>query len=184
MNNLKFIIMPLLFLCVSCSEDTIIAKAPMYALPQTAANEMVEESMYLNLEVVNNAINVTLEIDSVDLESSYNVLQVMCDEVTVMYQDSVQIGYIELASHSNKRGQCTVLLYGRVYCPTYPIYEGLIYIPISGSLQPGQNYLKLDLHDGCPWYYKYNDNYCKLLQSIKFDVSVNDWEDSETIINM
>lgn len=183
MNNLKLIIMSLLFLCVSCSEIIIIDENPLYISQQTSANED-RGYIFLEIEIGNNAVDVTLNIDSVEFDSPYGVLQVMCDEVTVMYQDSVQIDHIELSTNNRKQGPCTVLLYGRVYYRMHTIYEGLIYIPISGSLQPGQNYLELNLYDGCPWYYQQNGCFYKLLQSIQFDISVNEHKESENIINM
>lgn len=183
MNNLNFIIMPLLFLCVSCSEIIIIDENPLYISQQTSANED-RGCIYLEIEIGNNAVDITLDIDSIEFDSPYGVLNIPCEKMTVKYQDAVKITDIEWEFNRYKQGPCAVLLHGRVYYHVHTFYEGLIYIPISGSLQPGQNYLKLNLYDGCPWYYQQHGHYYKLLQSIHFDVSVDEWKESETIINM
>lgn len=183
MNNLKLIIMSLLFLCVSCSEIIIIDENPLYISQQTSANGN-RGYIYLEIEIGNNAVDVTLNIDSVEFDSPYGVLSIPCEKMTVKYQDVVKITDIEWGFNKYKQGSCAVLLHGRVYYQVHTIYRGLIYIPISGSLQPGQNYLKLNLYDGCPWYYQQNGHYYKLLQSIQFDASVDEWKESETIINM
>ena len=66
-----------------------------------------------------------------------------------------------------------VVLQGKLYTPTYTIYNGNIRIPIRQGIQDTINNIYVELYDGCPWY---SDSGYKVLQSIQFgDPSVEDW---------
>jgi hypothetical protein len=64
------------------------------------------------------------------------------------------------------------------------IYDGVIYVPVKGTIKPGLNVLNLSLYDGGPWFYYIGENFVKLLQSIQFDVTVDEWGDYEEIKNV
>jgi hypothetical protein len=66
-----------------------------------------------------------------------------------------------------------VVINGEFICGKYPLYDGLMFIPIYGNINKEINTINLELYPNCPWFDK-NGN--KILVPITFDVTVEDWE--------
>lgn len=183
MYRFNFIIILFTLFLVSCNKEILIDEcAPKLSRSATLEEEMI--SSYLTLNISNDADNVTLEIDSFDFE---NIEVISCptfSSLCLLYQDELTVTDIELIPQHLKQDSSHILIYGRVYCPTYTIYDGVIYVPVQGAIKPGLNVLKLSLYDGCPWFYYNGNNLVKLLRSIQFDVGVNEWGDYEEVKNV
>lgn len=112
-----------------------------------------DETPKLKFNIINKAENVILYVE----------------EHIVEYNDTILLNDVKLNEKKD-----TLILNGKIETKTYSIYEGLMYIPLN------QYYTNnIILFDGCPWYSK--DGY-KLLQSIQFDATVNDWQDENVDI--
>lgn len=180
MNNLKIIIILSTLFYFSCNQEYVVDR-PTYILPQTnyAYNQDTENDgqiCCLTVNIVNDAQNVILEIDDIEFQNIEIFDYPDISHYSIEYQSDISVGEFKLLPQHLKRGMSYIILTGRVYCPTYTIYEGLIYIPISGEIKTGNNTLVLKLYDNCPWYYVYNNKLVKLLQSIQFDIDVEEWE--------
>lgn len=74
-----------------------------------------------------------------------------------------------------------VKIYGKMYTyiaggTLFPLYEGPMYFTFNGSI--AENYtteVKFDIYDNCPLYCEAGGKMTKVLQSISFDVNVEDW---------
>lgn len=82
-----------------------------------------------------------------------------------------------------------VKVYGGMYSymgdgNKYPLYEGVMYLMFSGFFKRDRvGTVDAKIYDGCPLYYiDENGNVEKVLQSIKFDVSVNGWNEIDVNI--
>ena len=184
MYRFNFIIILFTLFFFSCNKEILIDECVPESSSRSATHEEEMISSYLTLNISNDANNVTLEIDSFDFENieviSYPTFSSSC----LSYQDELTVTDIELIPQYLKQDSSYILIYGRVYCPTYTIYDGVIYVPLKGTIKPGLNVLKLSLYDGGPWFYYYGENLVKLLQSIQFDVTVDEWGDYEEIENV
>ena len=65
-----------------------------------------------------------------------------------------------------------VVINGELINGEYELYDGLMFIPISGYITKKENTLNLILYPNCKWYDK---NGKKILVPITFDVTVDNW---------
>lgn len=184
MYRFNFIIILFTLFLFSCNKEALIDECVPESSRYATTYEEEIISSYLTLNISNDANNVTLEIDSFDFENieviSYPTFSPSC----LLYQDELTVTDIELIPQRLKQDSSHILIYGRVYCPNYVIYDGVIYVPVKGTIKPGVNVLNLSLYDGGPWFYYNGDNLVKLLRSIQFDVTVEEWGDYEEIKNV
>jgi hypothetical protein len=138
---------------ISCNkEDVILEPTPMSV---TLAPQIHK----VNIIVDNQAKGVIFESDSIVLH----------------YQDREICKSFDTEEYYLK----DVVLQGKLYTPTYTIYNGNIRIPIRQGIQDTINNIDVVLYDGCPWY---SPNGNKVLQSIQFDnPSVEDWEEDNEV---
>lgn len=145
----------LLLLCalMSCNIETVVNEhTPM-------KQSMQDKTRRVNIIVDNQAEGVIFESDSIVLH----------------YLDKGICKSFDTEEYYIK----DVVLQGKLYTPTYTIYNGNIRIPIRQGIQDTINNIDVVLYDGCPWYSR-NGN--KVLQSIQFDnPSVEDWEEDNEI---
>lgn len=183
MCRFNFIIILFTLFLFSCDKEILIDECALESsMFATHEKEMI--SSYLTLIISNDANNLILEIDSLEFDNieviSYPTFSSLC----LSYEDELTVTDIELMPQHLKQDSSHILIYGRVYCPTYMIYDGVIYVPVKGTIKPGLNVLELSLYDGGPWFYYNGENLVKLLQSIQFDVTVDEWGDYEEIKNV
>ena len=132
---------------ISCNkEDVILEPTPMSVT-------LTPQTHKVNIVVDNQAKGVIFESDSIVLH----------------YLDKGICKSFDTEEYYLK----DVVLQGKLYTPTYTIYNGNIRIPIRQGIQDTINNIYVELYDGCPWY---SDSGYKVLQSIQFgDPSVEDW---------
>ena len=141
----------LLLLCVlmSCNIETVVNEhIPM-------KQSMQDKTRQVNIIVDNQAKGVIFESDSIVLH----------------YQDRAICKSFDTEEYYLK----DVVLQGKLYTPTYTIYNGNIRIPIRQGIQDTISNIDVVLYDGCPWY-SLDGN--KVLQSIQFsNPDVEEWEE-------
>lgn len=129
----------------SCVIDEVIETKQNEINEELVSKSVENEKPILNFNIINKAENVILNINKYNLE----------------YNDTILLKDVNLNEKKD-----TLILNGELKNDSYSIYKGLMYIPLN------QYYTNnIILFDGCPWYSK---NGYKLLQSIQFDVTVND----------
>ena len=132
---------------VSCNKEDVILE------PTPTRMSIMPELHKVNIIVDNQAKGVIFESDSIVLH----------------YQDREICQSFDTEEYYLK----DVVLQGKLYTPTYTIYNGNIRIPIRQGIQDTINNIDVELYDGCPWY---SDSGYKVLQSIQFgDPNVEDW---------
>ena len=138
---------------VSCNKEDVILE------PTPTRMSIMPELHKVNIIVDNQARGVIFESDSIVLH----------------YQDRKICKSFDAEEYYLK----DVVLHGKLYTPTYTIYNGDIRIPIRQGIQDTINNIDVVLYDGCPWY---SPNGNKVLQSIQFgNPSVEDWEEDNAI---
>lgn len=183
MYRFNFIIILFTLFLFSCNKEILIDECASES-SRFATHEEEMISSYLTLIISNDANNVTLEIDSFEFDNIEVISYPTFNSSCLSYEDELTVTDIELIPQHLKQDSSHILIYGRVYCPTYTIYDGVIYVPVKGTIKPGLNVLELSLYDGGPWFYYNGENLVKLLQSIQFDVTVDEWGDYEEIKNV
>lgn len=146
---MKYLIILLTYILVSCSYDVIIDE---YSTRLSESND----THTVNIIVDNQVANVVFETDS----------------ITLYYQDK------DICKTFNTKNYYidSIVLNGRLYTPYYTIYNGGIHIPIKRKVINSINNIDIVLYDGCPWY---SDSGYKILQSIQFgDPIVDNWVES------
>lgn len=134
----------------------------------------VAENCYVYLTVKNNAPNVTLTIDSCFV---YNYDVDIATPCIIETGDEVTFDTFTMNLHGN--GKLFFLLYGKLDTTPITLYDGLMYVPVDTMVISEEIFIELELYDNCPWYYEYEGRYMKVLQSIEFSASVDNWDDIE-----
>ena len=74
-------------------------------------------------------------------------------------------------------------IYGKIYtyladCTPLLLAEGPLYAPLTGKITPSSlSITKFELANNCPLYYEANGKMEKALNTINFEVTVNDWQE-------
>ena len=196
----------------SCIMTTIVQEIEETVTQQelyTTKGETHKEGL-LTLQIENNAENIMLLIDSLEIcniqlidptgEITYNNdLTIINSTTTLFYGTNISFSEsivpaqkltpwnpAELPSLSNNS---YAKIYGTLhsYLPnneTYPIYTGIMYYPISGTISASKSGitissptpLAITIHPYCPLYTMLNGKIEKILQPITFTATVDDWE--------
>lgn len=134
---------------ISCNKEDVILE------PTPTRMAIMPELHKVNIIVDNQAEGVIFESDSIVLH----------------YQDRAICKSFDAEEYYLK----DVVLHGKLYTPTYTIYNGDIRIPIRQGIQDTINNIDVELYDGCHWY---SPNGNKVLQSIQFsNPDVEEWEE-------
>ena len=86
------------------------------------------------------------------------------------------------AEHPAKSKNTYAKIHGTMYTyiannTLFPLYTGTMYYPLSGKItSTDTNHITIDLQANCPLYAILNDTPQKVLQTISFTVTVNDWK--------
>ena len=178
MNKLYFLLFSLLILQSCIIDEVIEQKQNVFDnIENTFNTKSVEDDEYsLNIGVKNEADGVSLII----FEYKFNEIEFIKSDLNIEYNDSVLLNDIKLSSNDVSFNNL-IILNGRLFCDTYDIYNGLIYIPLHDKISKYNNFINLSLYDGCNWY---DEEGNKILQSIKFDVTVDDWKDVNMDIDL
>lgn len=201
----SFIFTLLPCIIVSCIIiDEVINEMPSNIYnSETKANINDLPKSNLSLYFVNAAENITLNIDSCEM---YNIklfsvdsngfiltkksnLTLFNDYYSLPFKDTLRIDNIILPLQNinpwnpmiyplNNNGSY-IKLYGNILMENnFSIFSGEMFIPISGKIKETEkNSLYLILSDGCPWYGEVNGKMETLLNSIKFNVTVQGWNE-------
>lgn len=138
-----------LFAIVSCNNEVIISQ------PTPTRRYVTPSHRKVNIIVDNQTKGVIFETDSIVLH----------------YQERKTCKSFDTEEYYLK----DVVLQGKLYTPTYTIYNGDIRIPILQYIPDSINNIDVVLYDGCPWY-SLDGN--KVLQSIQFgNPDVEEWEE-------
>lgn len=66
---------------------------------------------------------------------------------------------------------------------TMPLYEGTMYTPLAGTLTANQtSIIHIELYPNCPLYCITNGKTAKVLQTIQFSVSVENWQNGQAAV--
>ena len=201
----SFIFTLLPCIIVSCIIiDEVITETPTNIYnSETKANINDLPKSNLSLYFVNAAENIILNIDSCEM---YNIklfsvdsngfiltkksnLTLFNDYYSLSFKDTLRIDNIILPLQNinpwnpmiyplNNNGSY-IKLYGDILMENnFSIFSGEMFIPISGKIKETEkNSLYLILSDGCPWYGEVNGKMETLLNSIKFNVTVQGWNE-------
>lgn len=178
-------------LLFSCSIDTIVDEpSKMYNNYDSINNNVnnineIDTNAILNIIFINDAKNVILNINQFYIKGidELNKNKYIIND-SLLYNDSLLFKNIKLLPQYIKENDVFVVIDGEVKTKNYLIYKGLIYVPIkSGYINEGENYLNLILYNNCSWFYYYDNKKCILLNSIEFDVDVENWKNDGKIIN-
>lgn len=64
-----------------------------------------------------------------------------------------------------------------------PLYEGVMYVPLPGTITANRNnILLIELYPNCPLYCITNGKTAKVLQTIQFSVSVENWQNGQAAV--
>lgn len=161
---------------------------------------------YLTLRINNAANNTSLQVDSLEIcnillpaeagkqpEKGDLMLHRSCDSTRYDYGTYMQSGKARMSvqrfnpwplkKSPEKSGDMYVKIYGKMYTfiaggTLFPLYEGAMYFTFNGSITEGQTTeISFDIYDNCHLYCEINGEISKVLQSINFDVSVEDWKE-------
>ena len=159
---------------------------------------------YLCINITNKAENIKFRLDSLEicniiidnkkdvLKKGNIILMRMYDDIIFEYGSHVRNAEEKIISqnfipwephilpyNSNKS---YIKIYGKIYTiigdgTDFLLYSGEMFIPLYGNVvKNGQSNIEMDLYDGCPWYIERNGKMEKVLASINFNVSVDDWD--------
>ena len=120
---MKYLVILLLSILVSCNNETIIDSTRLFTQLETYE---------VNIIVNNQSENIIFETDSLIL---YYKDKDICKTFNTKnyYLDSV-------------------VLKGKLYTSYYTLYDGNIHIPIEKCMYDSINYIDVILYDECPWY--------------------------------
>ncbi|MBQ7773918.1 MAG: hypothetical protein IJ383_07625 [Bacteroidales bacterium] len=159
----------------------------------------------LTLQIMNSAPNTSLQIDSIEicnimLKNENTGLEATGNIMLLQNQSGTLYGYgatlltpaakaavqtFTLWSPSTLPHNSTgmyIKIYGNMYTyiadgALFLLCEGPMYFTTKGSITENRTTeLTFEIADNCPLYSQYNGRMTKVLQSINFDVTVEDWE--------
>ena len=172
MKRVYFMLAIVLAIISSCIKTIIVESTSNEKMLLSKSIE--EEDCYVYLTVKNNAPNVTLTIDSCFVYNyDFNVA------TPCILETGEETIFDAFAMKPYGNGKLVFLVYGKVDTDTMRLYDGLMYVPAKKVVASTDTFIELEFYDGCPWYYEYKGHYIKVLQSIRFDVSVEGWENVE-----
>ena len=145
---------------------------------ELSSKSMRNNSYDININIINNAKNITLTFNEIKIIGKENYKDSINNNCVINYLETINISsFKEKLQKSQVISK--VILNGNVKTDSYTIYEGNIIIPINKTITKENNIIYLMLYNGCPWYTE--DGY-GILQSITFNVTVDEW--SEENINI
>lgn len=124
---------------------------------QTFVQEEQVTSAKTDVCVANNAINTTLLINGYSINDD-KLISII--PTTIEYKDTVTIDTVYGIGKFNK-----VLFDGKIISNGHTIYEGEMYTFPNDCI--------IELYPNCPWY---DENGNKILNSIEFDININNWK--------
>lgn len=160
---------------------------------KAAANsksEVLKEG-YLSVKITNIAPNTSLQIDSMEI---WNILvknevnglatgrNVKLNSTATKLAVQKFQPWIPDVLPENSTGMY-VKIYGKMYTfladnRPFELCSGPMYFTFSGSvLEDRTTDIKFEVHDNCPLFCEVGGKMVKVLQSISFEVSVEDWEE-------
>ncbi len=146
---------------------------------------------YLKLHIHNIAENTLLQIDSME------ICNILIKDKTGM---EITMGNLALDSGTTKLPAQTFTPWNRITLPhnstgmyitlhgtmssylpngtLFPLYSRQMYLTFPGTISEGQTTeITIQIYDNCPLYCITNGKLTKVLQSISFEVSIDDWEE-------
>lgn len=162
----------------SCIVDEILDDDIKEKNEYITSKSIKEEKVLLKLNIINNAENITLNIKNYQIIGVEEIEGIIIENHIIKYSDTINIkNYSLYKQYIPKNTQ--VIINGEIINGEYELYDGLMFIPISGYISKKENTLNLILYPNCNWYDK-NGN--KILVPITFDVTVEDYENENIII--
>ncbi len=169
--------------------------------PNSKANEVPKGQF--SIELINSANNTCLEIDSIKI---CNILVTDANTDTIAKGNkalsiSTFIKYNHRANtstetlpvqtftpwtpdtHPQNSNKTYVKIYGRIYthlADSIPLLlaEGPLYAPLTGKITLNSlSITEFELANNCPLYYETEGKMGKALNTINFEVTVNDWQE-------
>ena len=164
----------------SCVVDEILDDDIKEKNEYITSKSIEEEKVLLKLNIINNAENITLNIKNYQIIGIEEIEGIIIENHIIKYSDTINIkNYSLYKQYIPKNTQ--VIINGELINGEYELYDGLMFIPISGYINEKENILNLKLYPNCKWYDK---NGKKILVPITFDVIVEDWENENIIVNL
>ena len=180
--NMKKLFLIILFLFIpyitSCVVDEILDYDIKEKNEYITSKSIKEEKVSLKLNIINNAENITLNIKNYQIIGIEEIEGIIIENHIIKYSDTINIkNYSLYKQYIPKNTQ--VIINGELINGEYELYDGLMFIPISGNINKKINTINLELYPNCPWFDKSGG---KLLVPITFDVTVEGWENENIVI--
>jgi hypothetical protein len=180
---MKTLFLFILFLCIlyitSCIADEILDYDIKEKKNEYITSKSIEEEkVLLKVNIINNAENITLNIKNYQIIGIEEIEGIIIENHIIKYSDTINIKNYSLYKQNIPKNT-QVIINGELINGEYELYDGLMFIPISGYISEKENTLNLILYPNCKWYDK-NGN--KILVPITFDVTVEDYENENIII--
>ena len=170
-----FLFMPYI---TSCVVDEILNNEIKEKNEYITSKSVEEEKVLLKLNIINNAKNITLNIKNYQIIGIEEIEGIIIENHIIKYSDTINIkNYSLYKQYIPKNTQ--VIINGELINGEYELYDGLMFIPISGNINKEINTINLELYTNCPWFDKSGG---KLLVPITFDVTVEGWENENIVI--
>lgn len=139
-----------------CVKDDTIHEISKQKIP--VQEELVTPTK-TDICVVNNAVNTELTINRYSIGDN-KIISII--PATVEYKDTVTIDTIYAIDEFNK-----IILDGKISSNGNVIYEGKMYVFPNDHI--------VELYPNCEWY---DEKGNKVLNSIAFDININDWKNN------
>ena len=172
------VVLTIISLVTSCMMDTIEEVNKQYEEKIMISKSVEKEKVTLNLNVINNADNITLKIKNYQFINVEELKGIIVEEYLINYSDSIHINSFKINKQVLSK-DAMVVINGELINGEYELYDGLMFIPISGNINKEINTINLELYPNCPWFDKSGG---KLLVPITFDLTVEGWENENIVI--